>query len=45
MDDVIFNINLCLLLGPFGIELLSLFLLLIQLDLLVIDPTSERLDL
>jgi len=45
MDDVVFNINLCLLLGPFGIELLSLFLLLIQLDLLVINPTSERLDL
>lgn len=45
MDDVVFYIDFCLFLGPLSIQLQFVFLLFIQLDLFVIDPARERLDL
>jgi len=45
MDDVVFYIYFCLFLGPLSIQLKFVFFLFIQLDLFVIDPARERLDL
>lgn len=45
MDDVVFYIDFCLFLGPLSIQFQFVFLLFIQLDLFVIDPARERLDL
>ncbi len=45
MDDVVFYIDFCLFLGPLSIQLQFVFFLFIQLDLFVIDPARERLDL
>ena len=45
MDDIVLDVDLSLLLGPLKVQLLLVFLLFIQLDLLVIDPAGECLDL
>jgi len=45
MDDIVLDVDLGLLLGPLKVQLRLVFLLFIQLDLLVIDPAGECLDL
>lgn len=45
MDDLVFDVDFSLLLGPLEVQLLLVILLLIQLHLLVSDPAGEGLDL
>ena len=45
VDRVVLDVDLCLLLGPFEVQLLNYFLLLVQRDVSIEDLAVESLDL